>query len=118
MFDTPRVTGILRDAGIGEAPAEAITESVRVALAGGVAAKAHLVATRVDLAAKEARICRHLRMMVAGIVNCHGRVGETPPPSLRPDSSPWFFASIHGPDSSRGFFVRILRTDPPGCLPA
>lgn len=52
-FDTLRVTQVLRDAGIGEAQAEAITESIGVALTGGVATKA-------DLAALEARLHRYL----------------------------------------------------------
>ena len=52
-FDTSRVTKIRRDAGIGDAPAEAVTESIGVALTGGVATKA-------DLAAMEARLHRNL----------------------------------------------------------
>ena len=53
VFDTLRVTKILRDAGIGEAQAEAITESIGVALTGGVATKA-------DLAAMEVRVYRYV----------------------------------------------------------
>lgn len=66
VFDTLRVTKILRDAGIGEAQAEAITESIGVALTGGVATKA-------DLAAMETRLYRHfhryLWMVAATIVS-------------------------------------------------
>ena len=52
------------DAGIGEAQAEAITESIGVALTGGVATKA-------DLAAMEARLYRYFHRylwIVAGTV--------------------------------------------------
>lgn len=49
-----------RDAGIGEAQAEAITESIGVALTGGVATKA-------DLAAMEARLHRYM-WIVAGTI--------------------------------------------------
>ena len=51
---------IFPDAGIGEARAEAITESTGVALTGGVATKA-------DLAAMEARFHRYM-WIVAGTV--------------------------------------------------
>lgn len=62
VFDTLRVSKILRDAGIGEAQAEAITESIGVALTGGMATKA-------DLAVMEARIHRYLWIVAATIVS-------------------------------------------------
>ena len=55
---------IFPDAGIGEAQAEAVTESIRVALTGGVATKA-------DLATMEARLYRYFHRylwIVAGTV--------------------------------------------------
>lgn len=51
---------IFPDAGIGEAQAEAITESIGVALTGGVSTKA-------DLAAMEARLHRYM-WIVAGTI--------------------------------------------------
>lgn len=62
VFDTLRVTKILRDAGIGEAQAEAITESIGVALTGGVSTKA-------DLAAMEARLHRYMWIVTGTVVS-------------------------------------------------
>lgn len=75
VFDTLRVTKILPDepilmnlpdAGIGEAQAEAITESIGVALGvvltGGVATKA-------DLAAMEARLHRYMWIVTGTVVS-------------------------------------------------
>lgn len=52
----------LPDAGIGEAQAEAITESIGVALTGGVSTKA-------DLAAMEARLHRYMWIVTGTVVS-------------------------------------------------
>lgn len=72
-FDTLKAAKALKEAGFGEAQAEAVVAAVGGAMGENVATKADLVALeaalKADLAALEARFYRHLWIMAAGIVS-------------------------------------------------
>ena len=64
MFDPHAIARALTDAGISPGHADAITDAVRLA-AGHERADC---ATRADLAATEARMCRAMRIQASAIV--------------------------------------------------
>ncbi len=64
-FDTLKTSRALKEAGFGEARAEAVAAAVGSALGGNIALKTAVAALRAEL---EARLYRHLRIMAAGIV--------------------------------------------------
>lgn len=76
-FDTLKAAKALKEAGFGEAQAEAVVVAVGSAMGENVATKADLdalktaleAAFKADLAALEARFYRHLWIMAAGIVS-------------------------------------------------
>ena len=67
-FDTHKAVKALKQAGFGDAQAEAVVATVGDAMGGDVATKSDIAALKSDIAMLRAEIYRHLWLMAAGIV--------------------------------------------------
>ena len=67
-FDTHKAVKALKEAGFGDAQAEAVVATVGDAMGGDVATKSDIAALKGDIAVLRAEIYRHLWLMAAGIV--------------------------------------------------
>ena len=67
-FDTHKAVRALKEAGFGDAQAEAVVATVGDAMGGDVATKGDIAALKGDIAVLRAEIYRHLWLMAAGIV--------------------------------------------------
>ncbi len=67
-FDTHKAVKALKEAGFGDAQAEAVVATMGDAMGGDVATKSDIAALKSDIAVLRAEIYRHLWLMAGGIV--------------------------------------------------